>query len=383
MGLAGSGGGNGGGVANSGTLTITNSILSANTAVNPVFGGNSSGGGLENSGTLTITGTTLSGNSAASGGGVESSGTLSITGTTLSGNSAASGGGVENSGTLSITNATLFGNTAVNSGGAIDNSGAALIFFVTADANAATDGGGVSLAAGPSSSFDTVDSIYQNPQGGNVAVASAALFYSGSHNLFSDAPDVVLNSTDAINANPKLGPLADNGGPTQTQALLSNSPAIFAGTSVYGVTTDQRGAPRTSGHPDIGAFQTQPPLTVVYLNHYGLGQHPTVLVLTFDLPLAPGPAQSTANYRLVQGAAGSQVGIPIHSASYTANSYTVTLKPARRLSPGVTYTLTVIGTPPGGLTTTIGAYLSGAGPDQPGTDYVATVPPAQGGRPPR
>ena len=383
MGLAGSGGGNGGGVANSGTLTITNSTLSANTAVNPAFGGNSSGGGVESSGTLTITGTTLSGNSAASGGGVESSGTLTITGTTLSGNSATSGGGVENSGTLSITNATLFGNTAVNSGGAIDDSGAALIFFLTADGNAAAAGGGLSIAAGPSSSLETVDSIYQNPRGGNVAVAASASFDSGGHNLYSDSPDVPLNSTDAVNADPLLGPLADNGGPTPTQALLPDSPAIFAGTSIYRITTDQRGAPRFSGHPDIGAFQTQPPLTVVYLDRYGLGHRPSVLTLTFDLPLAPDPARSPANYRLVGGGAGNQVVIPIRSARYAAGSLIVTLKPGRTLSPGGTYTLTVIGTPPGGLTTTIGAYLSGAGPDQPSTDYVAAVPPAQAGRPSR
>ena len=55
-----------------------------------------------------------------------------------------------------------------------------------------------------------------------------------------------------------LAPLADNGGPTQTMALTLGSPAIGAGTPVAGITTDQRGQPLDSSHPDIGAFQTQP-----------------------------------------------------------------------------------------------------------------------------
>jgi hypothetical protein len=78
------------------------------------------------------------------------------------------------------------------------------------------------------------------------------------HNLFSDTPGVALDPTDLINTDPLLGPLADNGGPTLTHALLPGSPALDAGVAVAGVTTDQRGIPRPQGSaPDIGAFESR------------------------------------------------------------------------------------------------------------------------------
>jgi hypothetical protein len=89
--------------------TIAHSAILTNTAVTA-----SSGGGLQNSGTLTLTNATLSGNSAANGAGIFNTGTAVLTNVTLSGNSAAgSGGGVRNnSGTLSIGNSIIFGNSA-------------------------------------------------------------------------------------------------------------------------------------------------------------------------------------------------------------------------------------------------------------------------------
>jgi hypothetical protein len=78
------------------------------------------------------------------------------------------------------------------------------------------------------------------------------------HNLFADFPGVALDSTDLVNTDPLLGPLADNGGPTLTQTLLAGSPPINAGVAVAGITTDQRGASRpTSGPTDLGAVQVQ------------------------------------------------------------------------------------------------------------------------------
>ena len=73
------------------------------------------------------------------------------------------------------------------------------------------------------------------------------------HNLFSDTPAVTLQPTDLVNTNPLLAPLGDNGGPTDTQALLNGSPAINAGIGIMGIASDQRGDPRpTSGTTDIG-----------------------------------------------------------------------------------------------------------------------------------
>src|SRR5271166_2651867 len=422
--------GDGGGIENSGALSVTDSTFSGNSATSTAFELMSgSGGGIENSGTLSVTDSTFSGNSASggflsfeSGGGIGNSGTLSVTDSTFSSNSAtsaitpdlsaggaASGGGIGNSGTLSVTNSTFSGNSATvdgggggigncgtlsvatvsnstisgNSatvreenqmegyGGGIADSGVGSITYVTVADNSAASGGGVAITFGAQSLFDSIDSIFQNTQGGNVSVA-AGVFRSLGHNLFSDDPGISIAPTDRVNTNPLLGPLANNGGPTLTQALLPGSPAINAGIPVVGITTDQRGAPRPAGSaPDIGAFQVQPPLTVLSLQRSGTDHHPTVLVLTFNLPLNAIPAESLANYRLVRADDGRVISI--RSARYDAASQSVTLRPKTRLLPSQTYSLTVIGTPPGGLTTTVGAYLAGAGPDQPGTDYVAAV----------
>ena len=112
------------------------------------------------------------------------------------------------------------------------------------------------MTAGPQSTVSSIDSIYQNSNGGNLSVATGSSFVYQGHNLFSDSPGVTLAPTDLVNTDPLLGPLADNGGPTFTQTLLTGSLAIDGGIAVAGVTTDQRGDPRpTSGPTDIGAVQ--------------------------------------------------------------------------------------------------------------------------------
>jgi hypothetical protein len=407
-------GGLGGGIASSGTLSVTNSTFSGNSAAggDGGDGGDGVGGGIENSGMLSVTGSAFTGNSArgegsffnpgdGAGGGIANSGTLSVTSSTFSGNSAtgggthsccaggtSTGGGIENSGTLLVTNSTFSGNLArglsvnvpTGDGGGIESSGTASISYVTVADNSAINGGGIAVAAGPRSSVDSIDSIFQNAQGGNVSVAAGGSFRSLGHNLFSDAPSVSLDPTDLLNANPLLGPLADNGGPTLTRALLAGSPAMSAGFAVIGITTDQRGAPRPSGRaPDIGAFQVQPPLTVVSVGRYGVHRQPTVLVLTFNLPLDTPRAEDRANYRLVWAGPDHRLGtkddrvISIRSAHYDSAFHAVSLRPKQRLALSRRYLLTVIGMPPGGLTTTVGAYLEGAGPGQPGRNYVAPI----------
>ena len=66
-----------------------------------------------------------------------------------------------------------------------------------------------------------------------------------------------LVGTSGHSIDPKLGPLASNGGPTKTMALKSGSPAIRAGIFVSDVTTDQRGVARHTNHnPSIGAYES-------------------------------------------------------------------------------------------------------------------------------
>jgi len=91
---------------------------------------------------------------------------------------------------------------------------------------------------------------------------------SNGYNLSSDNTCIFNGPGDLNNTDPRLGPLQNNGGPTQTQALLSGSPAIDAGNpngctggNGHLLNTDQRGAPRhdkeDTGGCDMGAFERQ------------------------------------------------------------------------------------------------------------------------------
>jgi CSLREA domain-containing protein len=124
----------GGGIFNSGTLTITKSTLSNSTiSSNSVSGGTDAyGGGIFNSGALTITGSTISNNTASSAsvvcaGGIMNYGTLTITGSTISNNTASAnpaqisyGGAIYNSGgTLTVAQSTISNNTALGGNDAL------------------------------------------------------------------------------------------------------------------------------------------------------------------------------------------------------------------------------------------------------------------------
>ncbi len=256
-------GGIGSGIANDGILTIANSTFSGNSA-------GSSGGGIANGGNLTITRSIFSGNSAEDGGGgITSWDTLIVTDSTFSGNSAGhQGGGINNyQSTLFIVNSTFSGNST-NYGGAISTGRRnTVIVNGTLNGNSANiRGGGVFI--GENGAIDLSNSIVA----GNAAAEGPDIFgevNSLSGNLVGDPQGVLgLWASDLLEGDLLLGPLADNGGPTQTMALLAGSPAIDAISAEYCVwdddsdpdtppvplLTDQRGAPRT-GPCDIGAFE--------------------------------------------------------------------------------------------------------------------------------
>jgi virginiamycin B lyase len=110
--------------------------------------------------------------------------------------------------------------------------------------------------------------------------------------------------------------------------------------------------------------------TVVHLVRLGFHAAPTTLVLTFDKALDPATAQNPHNYKLT---ALDGRTIRIGSIVYDPARFTVTLAPARRLNLHQSYRLTVIGTPPTGVTDTSGNLLDGALTGMPGTNYVAIV----------
>lgn len=281
-------GGSGGGISNSGTVTITGSTLSNNyalagggivnfqpgsvTIINSRLANNSAdflGGGVSNNATMTITDSTLSNNSSGIEGGAIYTifGHTTITGSTLANNSSGFGGAIstdafttESFGIIEITNSTLSNNSA-ELGGGIWNDGKVRISNSTLAGNAATfRGGGVVN----SHFMEIKNSIIANsPLGDNALIAIPLTNLGG--NLSTDATCPGFTQVTAAQLN--LGPLQDNGGPTQTHALLAGSVAIDAVTDCTNVdsnplTQDQRGLPRPIDGDsdgvskcDIGAYE--------------------------------------------------------------------------------------------------------------------------------
>ena len=256
------------GIQNNGTMTITDSTLSGNVATID------SGGAISNVGEATITGSTVIGNRADSkGGGIHNIGTMTITNSTISGNDVDNtvffgGGGIYNSGTVTITNSTINGNTATLEGGGIHNSGTATITNSTISGNNADFGaGGILNFSGTTNLTNVI--IADNPSGDcswNVESITSL-----SHNLDSDGSCNLTDPTDLPSTDPLIGPLQDNGGPTETHQLLPGSPAIDAG-GLIATVKDQRGVNRSYGtDSDIGAFESQGDCTLILDVSYTAG----------------------------------------------------------------------------------------------------------------
>jgi hypothetical protein len=262
----------GGGISNVGTLAISYGIVSGNVAQGFIAGGD--GGGIANLGTLTLNSTTVTGNTSKGqdihtgrGGGIMNWGQLTINQSTLSSNTSnsagGSGGGIYNYGSVLIVNSTLSGNGAGGkSGGGIFNNpaGNLILSNSTLANNSAGSGGGIFGTATAS----LQNSIVANNSGGDCG----GNLISNGHNLSSDDTCNFNGPGDMNNTDPLLGPLQNNGGPTQTMALLPGSLAIDAGnpsgcTDGQGhlLKTDQRGQPRPdkedTGGCDIGAYERQ------------------------------------------------------------------------------------------------------------------------------
>ena len=247
----------GGGIYNSGTLTISNSTLSGNSAM---FGG----GGIYNNNAVTISNSTISGNLAGNyGGGIYNAGTLTVSNSTISGNFAtgSSGGGIynQNLSTVAIANSTLSGNSAGFSGGGVENDGDSVtISNGTLSGNSATFfGSGISSTSGTT----VKNSVVANSLGASDCYGTITALGA---NLDTDGSCGTINFTQVTPPQLNLGPLASNKpGTTDTQALLPGSVAIDAAAdctdaSGTAVTTDQRGVARPDNGEsacDIGAYE--------------------------------------------------------------------------------------------------------------------------------
>ena len=287
---------------NGGTLNVTGSTFRRNIAAFEVTG---YGGGaiLNNTGTLTIAQSTFEDNHTNRTGGAifTVSGALTVTGSTFQHNGATGGAGaIYNQGVASLTNSTFVGNIAYSiylrqpevhpqgSGGAILNlyNSTLNLSNCTITANFAESGGGIVSGVNSGSTVNVRSTIIAGNYAGKFFGAAPDVigpFISKGFNLIGkkDGSTGFTLATDkkgtiASPLDPKLGPLRNNGGPTQTMTLQTGSPAIDKGTSVTiagtTLTTDQRGTgfPRkfdnslivnaTGGDgTDIGAFERQTP----------------------------------------------------------------------------------------------------------------------------
>ena len=263
----------GGGIYAAGDLTVERSVISNNVitadVTTPGSEARAIGAGLSlRSGAVSVSSTTISGNTA--------------TGTNAGANQtklAATGGGIQisefyNGPGITIENSTISGNTVSGSipassdhdrgGGINDESGSALRHLTIAG-NASSDGANLS---GMFLTTTIENSIVADAPAGedNCALSPNSL----GHNLKDDG--TCFGEATDVNADPGLQPLASNGGPTPTHAILQSSPAVDKGTAA-GATADQRGLSRPADFAsianaspgdgsDIGAFELRvPPVT--------------------------------------------------------------------------------------------------------------------------
>jgi predicted outer membrane repeat protein len=255
----------GGGILNidGGRATLTQVRFQQNTAYD--------GGGLYMYGMseANLFNVTFQANEAGvSGGGLYiNSSSASLINVTLRENRAGFGGGIDNDrGSINFINGTVSDNVATDYGGGISNSeGNTALTHVTFSGNSAdqAQGGGIyhSDSATPQNSFTLKNVLFNaGENGSNCYVPSDSLsgISSAGFNLSSDYSCSFNQTGDREGVDPRLGPLADNGGFTQTHMLLPDSPAIDAGQCMPGLTTDQRGLPRLQGGAcDIGAVEWQ------------------------------------------------------------------------------------------------------------------------------
>jgi len=210
-----------------------------------------SGGGIYNVGTLTVTNSTFSGNSATNGGGVfnSSGGTLMVMNSTFSGNSATSrGGGISNlSGGTTLTNGTFINNSANYGGGMSNASNSGLgttLTNVTFSGNSSSQGSSRGLFNTGSSKLYIRNSIFWD----SIVTTSEPQIENNSATLIELYDSVIQDGcptrsicSNVITDDPLLGALGNYGGFTQTIPLLPSSAAIDAGDSAVCVATPVTG----------------------------------------------------------------------------------------------------------------------------------------------
>ena len=312
--------GYGGAIYNLGTLRLTNCTFSGNTVSggsgggggtngNGAFASNPGSGGAGASGSgaavysglsVTAVNCTFSGNAAQSGSSADGGTGSSGNGVNGPSGPASLGGGVFSQGSGTFVNCTFYGNTAAGgnggnggpgsptsgngsnggngAGGGLYNTGVVAVVNCTFSGCGVTGGTNGVAGSGPfsgsngspghglggdiaqqgSSTFVLRNTILAaTTAGANAYDTSAGRITDGGYNISSDA-SLNLSGTSLKNTDPQLVPLADNGGPTETMAIPSTSPAVNKIPAANSPATDQRGIPRPQtqgGLSDIGAYE--------------------------------------------------------------------------------------------------------------------------------
>jgi len=240
-------------------VALFSSTVSGSSVYSPY--GTSAGAGIYAS-SVTLETSTISGNTAASGqlygfgAGIYATGNISVAYSTISGNAASGAGGGLFSDKLSMFQSTVSGNDALTLGGVYARTSAHVYSSTFAKNTSGRDAAGLFVLAPDMRLESTIVAL--NKSGGveyDVG-APVAVTVAGTANLIMASAARVVVPPDTISADPKLGALADNGGPTQTHALLSGSPAIDHGNDITGDAVDQRLFDRVVGSSaDIGSVE--------------------------------------------------------------------------------------------------------------------------------
>lgn len=269
---------NGGGMLNHGTLTVTNSAFTSNSTPG------SFGGAIENTGTLTVANSTFSANSC--------------------GNTGGAGGAIDNSGTLAVANSTFSGNSSGNDGGvggALYDTGILTVSNSTFVGNSSANGGGVAVFGGTATITNSIFAHNTSPSNG-AAVFTPSFVVDGYNNLFfanidsgtgseSDCFGCTINN-GGITTDPMLAALGNYGGSTPTMLPMPGSAAICAGSAMFvptGLTTDQRGLPRTTTYTVGGSQTTCVDVGAVQTNFQSVQFSSPSYNSSQNLPVSPAP----------------------------------------------------------------------------------------------
>ncbi len=250
-------------VDSGGTLNLHDVTISGGA----IFDEESGGGGIHNSGTLTLTNSTISGNLAfaGSGGGIFNSGTATLTNSTISDNNSMTdategdGGGIFNGGNLTLINSTVSGNEALRDGGGIFNGENLTLINSTVSGNKAGfdhNGGGIYN--------DGYLAVTNSIVWGNQGIDIGRNIDSVSHAIVGGGHSDCTSSDNCSDVDPRfVAPEPAASAPTTggDYRLRVDSPAINAGDDdalPSGITTDLDGNPRVVGDEiDLGAYEAQ------------------------------------------------------------------------------------------------------------------------------